>query len=410
MGVSLHLLNGSGEFVDDTFIEELLDAIAPGLDLVGGLEFPVAGNLRVLGEARAVLTGNTRYISLGLGGAWRLSGGVPAPRRSAAASSPGRGRPLMAAARPPVRIAVLGAGSIAQVVHLPILSRMRGVQVAAVADRDAHTARTIAQRFEVPTVGTSFEEVLTDDIDAVVVCTPSNRHEDQVRAALQAGKYVLCEKPLALTAKGVESLLKEKGAEERLMVAMNQRFRPDSIALRQFVAGGELGSVYYLRTGWLNRYRPRGRTWRDRKATAGGGAFMDLGLQMLDLALWTLGFPAPQRVTAHMYAGPESEVEDSAAVVVRLEGDRAINLECTWNLLAQRDRQYLHLLGSGGIRLARRRWPCSSRCRRGWWRSRPRSPPRARTCSPPATATSWRSSWTWCAASAPLTRRRNTSC
>lgn len=72
VGVSLHLLNGSGEFVDDIFIEELLDAIAPGLDLVGGLEFPVAGNLRVLGEARAVLTGNTRYISLGLGGAWRL--------------------------------------------------------------------------------------------------------------------------------------------------------------------------------------------------------------------------------------------------------------------------------------------------------------------------------------------------
>ncbi|HEX6367699.1 MAG TPA: hypothetical protein VF006_02125 [Longimicrobium sp.] len=71
-GVSLHLLNGSGEFVDDTFIEELLDGIAPGLDLVGGLEFPVAGNLRVLGEARAVLTGSTRYISLGLGGAWRF--------------------------------------------------------------------------------------------------------------------------------------------------------------------------------------------------------------------------------------------------------------------------------------------------------------------------------------------------
>jgi predicted dehydrogenase len=254
----------------------------------------------------------------------------------------------MAAARPPVRLAVLGAGSIAQVVHLPILSRMRGVQVAAVADRDAHTARTIAKRFEVPVVATSFEEVLTDDIDAVVVCTPSNRHEDQVRAALQAGKYVLCEKPLALTARGVESLLKEKGAEERLMVAMNQRFRPDAIALRQFVSGGELGNVHYLRTGWLNRYRPRGRTWRDRKATAGGGAFMDLGLQMLDVAMWILGYPEAERVTAHMYAGPESEVEDSAVVVVRLAGDRLVNLECTWNLLAQRDRQYLHLLGSNG--------------------------------------------------------------
>lgn len=254
----------------------------------------------------------------------------------------------MAAARPPVRVAVLGAGSIAQIVHLPILSRMRGVQVAAIADRDAHTARTIAKRFEVPAVATTFEEVLTDDVDAVVVCTPSNRHEDQVRAALRAGKYVLCEKPLALTAEGVASILSEPGAEERLVVAMNQRYRPDAVALRQFVAGGELGDVYYLRTGWLNRYRPRGRTWRERKSTAGGGAFMDLGLQMLDLALWTLDYPVAERVSAHMYQRPESEVEDAAMLVVGLEGNRVINVECTWNLLAQRDRQYLNLTGSSG--------------------------------------------------------------
>lgn len=71
-GVSLHLLNGSGDFIDDTFVEELLDAIAPGFNLVGGLEFPITDNLRVLGEARGVLTGNIRYISVGVGGAWRF--------------------------------------------------------------------------------------------------------------------------------------------------------------------------------------------------------------------------------------------------------------------------------------------------------------------------------------------------
>ena len=71
-GVSLHLVNGSGEFIDNTFVEELLDGIAPGLNLVGGLEFPIAGNLRLLTEARAVLTGTTRFISLGVGGAWRF--------------------------------------------------------------------------------------------------------------------------------------------------------------------------------------------------------------------------------------------------------------------------------------------------------------------------------------------------
>lgn len=247
----------------------------------------------------------------------------------------------------PVRIAVLGAGSIAQVVHLPILTRMRGVTVAALADRDAHTARTIASRFGVERVSTRSADVLTDDIDAVVVCTPSNRHEEQVRAALRAGKHVLCEKPLALTEEGAARLLEEEGAG-RLMVAMNQRFRPDAMALRQFVAGGELGDPFYLKTGWLNRYRPRGRTWRDRKATAGGGAFMDLGIQMLDLALWMLGYPEPERISAHMRGRPENEVEDSAVVVLRLADDRLVNLECTWNMPAQRDRQFLHVMGTSG--------------------------------------------------------------
>jgi hypothetical protein len=71
-GVSLHLLNGRGDFIDDTFVEELLDAIAPGFNLVGGLELPISDNLRVLGEVRGVLTGNIRYVSVGVGGAWRF--------------------------------------------------------------------------------------------------------------------------------------------------------------------------------------------------------------------------------------------------------------------------------------------------------------------------------------------------
>jgi hypothetical protein len=77
-GVSLHLLNGRGEFIDGTFVEELLDAVSPGLNLVGGLEMPLAANLRVMGEARGVLTGSVRYVALTFGGAWRFP---PAMRR-----------------------------------------------------------------------------------------------------------------------------------------------------------------------------------------------------------------------------------------------------------------------------------------------------------------------------------------
>jgi predicted dehydrogenase len=248
-----------------------------------------------------------------------------------------------------VRVAVLGAGAIAQVVHLPILTRMRGVEVAAVADKDPRTARTIAERFGVAGGARDTEDVLADDtVDAVVVCTPSNRHEDNVLEALRAGKFVLCEKPLALTAAGVERVLAEEGAEGRLQVAMNQRFRADARAIRSFVQSGELGEVFYLKAGWLNRAQPRGRTWRESKAAAGGGAFMDLGIQMLDLALWILGHPTAERISAQMHSPAGSEVEDAAALLLRLEGDRVINLEASWNLLSTRDRQFLHVLGSAG--------------------------------------------------------------
>lgn len=250
--------------------------------------------------------------------------------------------------RPPVRIAVLGAGAIAQVVHLPLLSRMRGVEIAAVTDRDAHTARTVAERYG--TRAMENDQVWNDpSIRAVVVCTPSHRHEENVRDALRAGKYVLCEKPLALTPEGVRAVLDEEGAKGHLLVGMNQRFRPDARALRSFVSSGELGEVYYLKTGWLNRTKPSGRlrSWRLTRA-AGGGALMDLGLQMLDLALWIYGYPTPLRVSAHTHRPQGAEVEDAASLLLRLEGDRLLNLEVTWSLISRRDRQFLHVLGTAG--------------------------------------------------------------
>jgi predicted dehydrogenase len=252
--------------------------------------------------------------------------------------------------RAPVRLALLGAGAIAQVVHLPILSRMRGVELAGVHDVDRTTAQSVAQRFGVERVARTADEILGDpSIQGIVVCTPSNLHLEHAREGLQAGKFVLCEKPLALDPAGIQALLGEDGADGRLMVAMNQRFRPDAAALRSFVAGGELGDVYYLKAGWLNRRTHRGarRTWRERRAS-GGGAFMDLGVQMLDLAMWLLGYPQPVTVSAYMHRDAASEVEDSAAMMLRLAGNRVVNLEVAWNLRAERDRQFLHLLGSSG--------------------------------------------------------------
>lgn len=249
-----------------------------------------------------------------------------------------------------IRVGVLGTGAIAQVAHLPILTRMRGAEVVGLADADRAKARTIADRFGVPRIAASAEELLGwSDIDAVVVCTPSNLHEEHVCAALEAGKYVLCEKPLALSSAGAERILATPGAEERLVVGMNQRFRSDAVTLKPFISGAELGDVFYLRTGWLNRRVGRGRgSWRHRRTRAGGGVLMDLGFQMLDLALWLLDYPEPQRVVAHLHRSPGLEVEDSAVLLLHLAGHRVVNLEVTWSLQAERERQYLDLLGSAG--------------------------------------------------------------
>src|SRR6476660_3885609 len=106
------------------------------------------------------------------------------------------------------RIGVVGAGAIAQLAHLPVLSKMRGVEVVALCDNDRHKARALADRFGVRDVVNDIEDMLElDDLAAVVVATPNHLHEPHVLSALAAKVDVLCERPLALSARGVERIL-----------------------------------------------------------------------------------------------------------------------------------------------------------------------------------------------------------
>ena len=250
-----------------------------------------------------------------------------------------------------LRVGLLGLGAIAQVVHLPVLHSLEGVTLAGVCDVDRSKATAIANRFGIPRVYKNDDEVFNDpDLDAVIICTPSYLHNGQAIAGLQSGKHVLVEKPLAIKAEDAEEVLKEADKSGKtLMVAMNNRYRPDIQALKPFAAGGELGNVFLVRGAWLNKkvrlVRP---TWRHRKETAGGGAMMDLGVQTLDLAMWFLDFPVAKSVFAHMHPGEGMEVEDTVAIVVRLENGSAVSLSLSWSLVAERDRHYMRLLGTRG--------------------------------------------------------------
>jgi predicted dehydrogenase len=250
-----------------------------------------------------------------------------------------------------VRIGVLGLGAIAQVVHLPILSQMEGVRIAGVCDADHAKARAIASRFGVERVFQADDQVFrADDIDAIVICTPSHLHDVQAIAALEAGKDVLVEKPLALDpAAAARAIDTAERTGRRLMVAMNNRYRPDARALKPFAEGGELGEIVLVRGAWLNRkiriVRP---TWRHRLATAGGGALMDLGVQTLDLALWMAGFPAVASIMCHTHRGEGMEVEDTAAMLLRLRDGGAVALTVSWSFVSEKDRQLMRILGTRG--------------------------------------------------------------
>lgn len=250
-----------------------------------------------------------------------------------------------------LRVAVLGAGAIAQIVHLPILVDLPGARVEGICDIDGNKSSAIAGRLGIPRVFDRDDDLFaSEDIDAIVICSPSHLHQRQAIAALEAGKHVLVERPLAFDAKGAEAVVKAaEKAGRALVVAYNNRYRPDIRGVKSFVTAGELGDVFSIHGTWFNRkVRLRRPTWRHRKETAGGGAFMDLGVQVLDLCLWLLDYPAVERVSAHMHPGEDMEVEDAASVLVGLESGTIISVQVTWSLLAERDRHHIRLFGTAG--------------------------------------------------------------
>lgn len=248
-----------------------------------------------------------------------------------------------------VRVAVIGAGGAAQVVHLPILKRLPDLEVAALVDRNRDKARTIGERFAVPEVHSDLEELdRVEGLDAVVVCTPNDTHEEVALACLERGLHVLCERPLSVSSASAERMI--DAAEEaglQLMVAMNQRFRYDTRTIRKFVHSGELGEIFFVRSSWLNQRdrRPR-KGWRRDPERSGGGVMMDLGVQAVDIALWLLGYPAVDRVSARFHR--RRDVEDSATALLSLETGTTLSVEATWELMEERDRHGVYVFGTEG--------------------------------------------------------------
>ena len=251
--------------------------------------------------------------------------------------------------RDAVRIGVIGTGAICQLMHLPILSERRDVRVAAVADLDDLKAQSVARRFGVDRVLDDEALIAADDIQGVVISAPSFVHESLAKACLEAGKHVLVERPLALSAGGVRWILgAAREAGRGVILGMAHRYQPNVRALRAAIAGGTLGELGSVHVTWLNRAvrRPRGG-WRRRALESGGGALMDLGVPALDLALWAMGYPEVTRVSA-VTRGDGFDVEEEAHVHAVTREGVALSLAASWRFHAPDDRHQLEALGSDG--------------------------------------------------------------
>jgi predicted dehydrogenase len=265
----------------------------------------------------------------------------------------------------------MGTGGIGSY-HVRLWRDVHDAEVVGVYDVDPLAAKRVAEEFGVTRVYSSMEDALDGpEADAVDICTPNNAHKACVLAALGAGKHCLCEKPLAATAGEIEEMIAARDRSGKLlMTTQHLRFEPSAQALKRLVAAGRLGEIYHTRAWWLRRRLAPTSPGLLTRALAGRGPGLDIGVHMLDLALYLLEYPRVLSVSGYStqrlakqpgianqwgeYRPEDFEVEDLAAGFIRVAGGGLLTLEVSWLLnMVEHEWRALWLHGTeGGAR-----WP-----------------------------------------------------
>lgn len=268
----------------------------------------------------------------------------------------------------PLRLGIIGAGQISQGAANEINADARA-QVVAIADPSPERLAALADKAGIERRFASGDELIAaDDIDAVYVAVPNKFHAPLAKAALEAGKHVILDKPFAMNLPEAQGVAAAAAASGRvLMLGMNQRFKPSSQLARARVRAGVFGEVYHAKACWRRRAGiPRIGSWFTQKAVSGGGGLLDIGVHMLDLSLYVLDNFKPLSVSGAAYtklgnqglgAGgwgmseidPDAvfDVDDFATALIKLEGGVSLCLDASW-ALHQPAANYddLHLFGT----------------------------------------------------------------
>jgi predicted dehydrogenase len=263
-----------------------------------------------------------------------------------------------------IKVCVVGAGWIATHGHLPG-HKKAGANLAAIADIVPGLAETIGAEFGAARAYTDWREMLErEKPDVVSVCVPNAFHREVTLAALAGGANVLCEKPIAPSlAEAEEMFAAAKAAGRHLMASQNLRFRPVNERIKERVQAGDFGRIYHAEAFYIRRLGiPTWGSFTMKKFSA-GGAMMDIGVHVIDCALWFMGSPRPVEVSAQVetlfgnrpeiasarrdyWDAGKFDVDDFASAFVRLDNGATLSIQACWASHIERDREWVHILGT----------------------------------------------------------------
>ncbi|MCP8617873.1 Gfo/Idh/MocA family protein [Salirhabdus salicampi] len=266
-----------------------------------------------------------------------------------------------------LRVGIIGPGQIAQTAHIPnYVKRPNEVEVVALVGTSKHKANQIANQMDIPYAFDDVQEMLdTCDLDAVSICTPNKYHKEAAILALQAGCHVFCEKPPAISVQ--EAIEMEEAAKDfGKVLTFNLHYRHSSEVemMKRFIGEGELGEIYSARVHALRRRGIPGWGVFTNKDIQGGGPLIDIGIHMLDVALYLMDYPQPESILAatHQRIGTKEgvglmgdwdpvkfSVEDAAMGMIRFENGASLILETSFALnMKSKSKMNVELFGDKG--------------------------------------------------------------
>jgi predicted dehydrogenase len=269
------------------------------------------------------------------------------------------------------RVAIIGAGKIVQVGHIPNFQSIPNVTVEALCDVNEERVKAIAAEKNVPHSFTDYKKMLAEvKPDITVIATPNIFHKPMAIDALNAGSHVLCEKPLALTYADAKAMM-DLAASKGLVLNVGSHYRW-SDAIRAAKAQGNagfFGEIYAVRTVWHRRSGiPGFGSWFTRKELAGGGSLLDIGIHALDRALYLMDFPQPLTVSGITFAklgtqglglggwgadiqkptgNAQFDVDDLSWALVRFDNGAVLQLQVSW-AVNNKDQFYTEVYGTKG--------------------------------------------------------------